>query len=123
MPLFGTTREEYRRQLEERLCAITSLMRGAEWTETLLLRSRNVRTNSGRTLVPRKKLDVRYTLEEGGFIHCACIWPDEYLRAIRTGRLGAMQFAALQIVGGWTFDRVLQRLYYNPWRFAQALTR
>lgn len=88
---------------------------------TMLLRSGNVRTNRGYTLVPRTKLSIRYTTQDGGTWCYADVWPDEYLRAIRTGRLGPMSFAALQIIymrdtPGWVFDRVLQRLYYCPWR-------
>lgn len=100
---------------------VTSFMRRLPLrSETLLLRSRNVSTNRGHTLVPRTKLAVRYTRREGDSWSNASIWPNEYLAAIRTGRLGPMQFAALQIIGGWIFDRNLQRLYYNPWRYPRA---
>lgn len=99
---------------------------------SMLLRSANVKSNRGYTEVPARRLLIRYALAEGGLWQYVEVWPNVYLEAIRTGRLGSLSFAAVQIVQDdgiwrlqrqdklpicWVFNRVLQRLYYSPWRY------
>ena len=87
---------------------------------TMLLRSSNLPEGRRTTVVASKPLLVHFTLREG-WADCdgVLMWPDQYLRSIKTGRLGGSgpRFAAMWLhESKWVYDTILKRLYYYPWR-------
>lgn len=108
---------QFRRLLDGPRRSVLFLYDGNNWYEGLLLCSRNVRTNGGRTLVPNHRLWIHYTVSEGGLWHTAIVWPDVYLRAIRTGRLGALRYCSIRLgESKWIYDSILADYGLMPWR-------